>query len=560
MSDLLTDDAWRPILFALFIAGIEKEILQGCEIGIFADDIIIWSSGRNIDAIESELNNSLKGIQRFAGLHKLNFNPKKSVVSFFTTNKRLYNYLPKIVLDGHVLKYEKYPKYLGFTLDPEITCNRHIANQVERARKRLNILKYISGRDWGADANTLRTTYTSFIRPMLEYGFQILLTASVGNLKMLERIQLSAARIITGLRNSCPNEIVLYEANLQPLFMRWTSSTAKYYSKLYSYGDQHRTSTYFMNWTDVQRLKRDSPFCRAGKLNLLFPDIEHCSIEPNIDPLKDLPRVFFHEELLASSSKKNQHPALLRQLALETIHNTPNEAVHIFTDGSKFDNGNTASGVVIKNQDDVTKIKRRNPNHCSVFRSELIDINAALEHMISIESTENIWIFTDINSSVQYLSYWQSISDRIGLNIIDNLMTYSYHNDIHLQWIPSHVNLHFNDLAKELAKEGSNDPIDSSGLLTYNEIYAKVKADNNRTWRIPPSREWYQQNNPGAALELKGDRKLQTAITRLITGHTRGLTFVQGQKTFPSWSHGLGLALFWAKSRGESETEKRKGW
>ncbi|GFY56285.1 uncharacterized protein TNIN_395381, partial [Trichonephila inaurata madagascariensis] len=50
------------------------------------------------------------------------------------------------------------------------------------------------------------------------------------------------------------------------------------------------------------------------------------------------------------------------------------------------------------------------------------------------------------------------------------------------------------------------------------------------TWETPPSHDWYQQNGPGAALELKGDRKLQTAIT---SGHTRELTFVQGQKTFP---------------------------
>ncbi|GFY10886.1 RNase H domain-containing protein [Trichonephila clavipes] len=140
-----------------------------------------------------------------------------------------------------------------------------------------------------------------------------------------------------------------------------------------------------------------------------------------MNPLKDLPRVFFHEELLSFSSKKIQHPAHLRQLALETIHNIPPDAVHIFTDGSKFDSGKTGSGVVIKNQDAITKIKRLNPNHFSVFRSELIAINAALEHMIFIKGTRDIWIFTDSNSSIQYLSNWRNIGDRIGLNIIDNV-------------------------------------------------------------------------------------------------------------------------------------------
>ncbi|GFU69143.1 RNase H domain-containing protein [Trichonephila clavipes] len=103
--------------------------------------------------------------------------------------------------------------------------------------------------------------------------------------------------------------------------------------------------------------------------------------------------------------------------------------------------------------------------------------------MISIEGTRDIWIFIDSKSSIQYLSNWRNIGDRIGLNIIDNGKTYSTHNDIHLQWIPSQVDLYFNDLADELASEGSNDPIDSSYLQTYNEIYSKVNTNHNMTWK-----------------------------------------------------------------------------
>ncbi|GFX23043.1 putative RNA-directed DNA polymerase from transposon BS [Trichonephila clavipes] len=73
------------------------------------------------------------------------------------------------------------------------------------------------GREWGADAQTLRTTDIALIRPILEYGFPVYFCASPSNLLQLERVQLSAARIITGLRNSCPNDVVLYDANLAPL-------------------------------------------------------------------------------------------------------------------------------------------------------------------------------------------------------------------------------------------------------------------------------------------------------------------------------------------------------
>ncbi|GBM26685.1 hypothetical protein AVEN_124980-1 [Araneus ventricosus] len=88
---------------------------------------------------------------------------------------------------------------------------------------------------------------------------------------------------------------------------------------------------------------------------------------------------------------------------------------------------------------------------------------------------------------------------------------------------PSHVDLFFNDLAKE----GSAEPLDNRGLLTYSEIFSKGRADNNRTWRIPPIHDWYQRKHPGAALELKVDRKLQTTITRFI----RTLSYVRAMRS-----------------------------
>ncbi|GBN32013.1 hypothetical protein AVEN_169110-1 [Araneus ventricosus] len=133
-------------------------------------------------------------------------------------------------------------------------------------------------------------------------------------------------------------------------------------------------------------------------------------------------------------------------------------------------------------------------------RSELIAIDEASDHMISNNSSCDIWSFTDSRSSIQFLSNWRNIGDKIGTDIVNKLRICSSHNDIHLQWIPSHVDLLFNDLADELAKDGSAEPLDNRGLLTYSEIFSKGRADNNRIWRIPPIHDWYQQKHPGDAL------------------------------------------------------------
>ncbi|GIX70875.1 RNA-directed DNA polymerase from mobile element jockey [Caerostris extrusa] len=71
-----------------------------------------------------------------------------------------------------------------FTLDTEISKN--INRLCEKGRKRLQLLKYISGRDWGADAGTLKITYIALIRLILEYGYQIYQVAASTNLKTRE--------------------------------------------------------------------------------------------------------------------------------------------------------------------------------------------------------------------------------------------------------------------------------------------------------------------------------------------------------------------------------------
>ncbi|GFW74670.1 RNA-directed DNA polymerase from mobile element jockey [Trichonephila clavipes] len=171
-----------PTLFSLFISGVEKYV-NPSQIGLFADDVVLWCSDANISKIESQLNRSLVNIQEFADNNKITFNASKSTISLFTTNRLLYNYSPEIFLMSESLNYSKYPTYLGFTLDSEVNCSKHIEKIAYKARKRLKILKYLSGTDWGSDASTLRIIYTTLVRPVLEYGYQIFQVASPTNLK-----------------------------------------------------------------------------------------------------------------------------------------------------------------------------------------------------------------------------------------------------------------------------------------------------------------------------------------------------------------------------------------
>ncbi|GBL91591.1 hypothetical protein AVEN_23647-1 [Araneus ventricosus] len=68
--------------------------------------------------------------------------------------------------------------------------------------------------------------------------------------------------------------------------------------------------------------------------------------------------------------------------------------------------------------------------------------------------------------------------------------------------------------------------------LTYLELYSRRKALVNISWRHPPADSWYRSEGPGAAIRFKGDRKDQTALARLSSGHLKTRRFSRGDKKF----------------------------
>ncbi|GFT09879.1 methyltransferase-like protein 7B [Trichonephila clavipes] len=443
-----------PTLFSLFISGAEKYV-NPSQIGLFADDVVLCCRDANISKMESQLNRCLVNIEEFADNHKITFNASKSV-SLFTTNRQLHNYSPEIFLMSERLNYSKYPTYLGFTLDSEV-----------------------------------HTPYTTLVRPVLEYGYQIFQVASPTNLKKLERVQLSAARIITRLRYSCPTDIFLYEAEIQPLTMRFEVNSYRYFNKIKSFGSFNRTSSFIINSTSNQRLKRDSPLNYRRKHGFIDFNVDTSTPFSCITPIDSFNHVEFQEELLTSTPKHSSHPELLRQLALEVINDIPDHALIVYTDSSRSDTGKAGSGVFSNTPGNDVKSSIRTPDHCSVFRSELIAISGALDHALN--------------------SYKDSL----------------VRGNKCLQWIPSHVGVPGNEDADELAGRGCDLPNPSSTVLTHTEIHSFQRNKMNLTWRNPPAHHWYAAKSPGLSIQCRNSRAHQTAFARLRSGHLRSMNFVQ---------------------------------
>ncbi|GFW79126.1 probable RNA-directed DNA polymerase from transposon BS [Trichonephila clavipes] len=176
--------------------------------------------------------------------------------------------------------------------------------------------------------------------------------------------------------------------------------------------------------------------------------------------------------------KRKYLPAYLKKLALERIGDIPIDAVQVYTDGSRDDYHRSGSGIYIKSQDHNLRIQRRNPDGCSVFRSELIAINEALGFLASLPNGKEIWILSDSRSAIQHLLNWQSVRDNVGVSVLTKLKRLSTSHQIHLQWIPSHIGLAGNEIMDTLAKAGACEVPEPSAPLTFLEIFSKTKYQN----------------------------------------------------------------------------------
>lgn len=168
-----------------------------------------------------------------------------------------------------------------------------------------------------------------------------------------------------------------------------------------------------------------------------------------------------------------------------------------------------------------------------MFKSELLAIEAGLEAISNEANYGAVWILSDSRSSIQHLKDWNNVGDRTGISILKLLRHISVDHEVHLQWIPSHVDIYGNEIADDLAKQGSVETLSSVASLTFDELYSIRKNKDLKTWRIPPSHDWYWRSSPGGSIGLPLDRADQTALSRFASGHLRSCYYSHGDKVFP---------------------------
>jgi hypothetical protein len=98
--------------------------------------------------------------------------------------------------DGKLIPLTSNHKHLGITFSEEAKWNKHVANLIKSVSKHICDLRKLK---YKLNRKNLEKLYLIYIRPIFEYACEVWDNCGVTNSCKLERLQLEAARIITGL-------------------------------------------------------------------------------------------------------------------------------------------------------------------------------------------------------------------------------------------------------------------------------------------------------------------------------------------------------------------------
>ena len=426
----------------------------------FADDLGILVTGPNRKEIEDKMNAILEDIRKWGIATKTSFNTKKTKAMIFSHLRRLRPI--RLLLGSEQIEMVNQYKYLGITLDSKLSFQAHISNVTKTATNTITRIMAIAKLNWGLNPNSAKQIYQMAILPMLLYGSPIWGRAIKKKtvIKQLRRVQRLAAIYITGALRTSSTEGLLVVAGLEPIENVITRRGANFHIKthlrenireelhldqLLATHDSLPTHDTVLQWSDLAARQSD---WKPGKgepiedLSLHFNPADNMIVNVQIESKEEADRT------ARIHSKKFSNKTVL------------------FTDASKTGREtNTGIAVVIRTNDLFTTLVSKSlPPETSVYRGELEAVASALETM-EARSKEEVWVFSDSESSLNAIANWKQSRSHVILRIIKQLRALSNEGKtVYLRWCPSHCGIAGNEATDQADKEAAyTNQFDHSG-------------------------------------------------------------------------------------------------
>ena len=504
---------------------------------LFADDLVIWTSGKYALDMQRKLNKTLATLSTYCELWKLKINTTKTVYSIFTLSPVLCNSKLLLKVQNSLIEKEENPCYLGVRLDTRLTFKTHIEDVSRKVTTKINLLKRLASSNWGANKPSLRQLYIGYVRAIFDYSAPLQATASSSNQEKLNRKQSQAVHFVCGALRSTPTSACEIDANIEPLQIRRERNTALTLERFKRMDKSNPCRKMVDSWNPTERIKKTSFLKEATKLSEKenFPKERETSlIVPENPPHHHLEKPTLHAELLVKADKSTPQP-ILKLHTYETIASYPEDIIHAYTDGSAVRatlNGGYGS-IIYTPKSKPIELSGPCGAHCSNYEAEIEAIIQTLNKILelfknkSVQPTD-IVLFTDSQSAILAIDDWQGkASHKIAkiVAICDNIKSL-YNTEITIQWIPGHSDIPNNEKADKLAKAGSR--MEQHNIETSYETAKQIAKLNSKetwhnTWMSEEKGRQLHKYLPAPNVNdpiHKLNRKEYCNIFRLRTGHS----------------------------------------
>ena len=200
-----------PLLFLLYINDIVADI-QSC-VRLFADDTSLYIIVDNPISAAEMINTDLETIHRWAEKWLVKFNPSKSE-SLLVSRKNNRNMHPPLIMNEVHINEVQHHKHLGVILSNDGTWHEHINLITSKAWQKIYVMRKLK---FMLDRDSLNKIYISFVRPTLEYANIVWDNCTQYETNAIERIQIEAARIVTGATRLVSLDILSKETGWESL-------------------------------------------------------------------------------------------------------------------------------------------------------------------------------------------------------------------------------------------------------------------------------------------------------------------------------------------------------
>ena len=412
--------------------------------------------------------------------------------------------------------------------DNKLTWNAHINSLVAKCVGRINLMRSVTSHSWGASKSVLLTMYRALVRSRLDYGSQMLYTASKTALAKLDTIQATCLRICCGAMRGTALGALQQDCGEMPLNIRRHDLQLRLAVKLRNSDNNPASSILTDNWqnhwgnykagheplyvitkpyVDTLTAKQiEGPVCSKTEPWLCTPAIVNLSLTDKI--------------------KKSDNPEFIKMHAQELLQEY-RTMTHIFTDGSKTTDEKVGSAFCVPSLGVEQAI--RISDDSTVYTAELIAIKLALTWIKDAPVNRYI-IFSDSLSALQSLDAGCCAArPNTVMQIRELLNEVTKSSAVVMAWIPSHVGITGNERADQLAKGATEKlTVDVDVAQEIKDAYKDVTKYICNMWQ-----KQYEDSKTGAqyrSIEPKTSKKIkysnkqrdkEVTITRLRLGKCR---------------------------------------